>query len=204
VRNRRTHAIRTTIVGGLLFLIPFVVVVAVVGKTYAVMSKIAQPIADATGIDHVGFVAIIDLVTLLLTLMLCYLAGLVAVSERGRRAYQALDARLLDIWPRYAFIKAMASGVAQKELEHMRPVMVRFDDQSQLAFEVERDAAQVVVFLPGSPDPWSGAVSFVDGDRVTSIDTDLQSVLKALRSGGRGALTLPLAAFTGDEPRADT
>jgi len=95
VRNRRTHAIRTTIVGGLLFLIPFVVVVAVVGKTYAVMSKIAQPIADATGIDHVGFVAIIDLVTLLLTLMLCYLAGLVAVSERGRRAFDSTTSHSL-------------------------------------------------------------------------------------------------------------
>jgi len=111
---------------------------------------------------------------------------------------------MLDVWPRYAFIKATASGVARKRVEHMRPVMVRFDDQSQLAFEVERDEARVVVFLPGSPDPWSGAVSFVDSDRVTPMDADVQSVLKALRGGGRGGLALPLAAFTDHEPRAGT
>jgi uncharacterized membrane protein len=202
VRETTTHAVRTTIVGGLLFLVPFVLVVAIAGKGYQVMRAMARPIADALGIDRLGFVAVIDLFTLLLTLALCYAAGLVATSERGRRAYQALDTRLLDIWPRYAFIKATASGVARKRVEHMRPVMVRFDDQSQLAFEVERDQTRVVVFLPGSPDPWSGAVSFVDGARVTPLDVDVQSVLKALRGGGRGGLALPSTGCTGVAPRA--
>ena len=188
--KRRTHAVRTTIVGGLLFLIPFVLVVVIAGKAYQIMRSIARPISDALGIERVGFVAMIDVVTLLLTLVICYLAGHVATSERGKRAYQALDRRLLDIWPRYAFIKATASGVAREQAEHMRPVMVRFDDQSQVALELERDAARVVVFVPGSPDPWSGAVSFVDSDRVTPIDCDTQAIFKTLRSGGRGGLEL--------------
>ncbi len=192
--QKRTHAVRTTIVGGLLFLIPFVLVVVIAGKSYQIMRSIARPISDALGIDRVGFVAMIDLVTLLLTLAICYTAGHLATSERGKRAYQVLDQRLLDIWPRYAFIKATASGVAREQAEHMRPVLVRFDDQSQLAFEVERDDAQVVVYLPGSPDPWSGAVSFIEIDRVTPIDCDMQAVLKALRGGGRGGLELSQAS----------
>ena len=86
-----------------------------------------------------------------------------------------MDDRLLDIFPRYSFIKAMASGLAQEEVAAMKVVMIRFDDQSQLGFEVERTAEQVVVFLPGSPDPWSGAVCFVTPDRVAQLDVDFKS-----------------------------
>ncbi len=201
--SKGSGAIRTTIVGGLLFLIPFVVVVVIAGKALQIMRMVAKPIVESFGVDRVGMVVMIDAVAIALLLGLSYLAGRIAVSERGRRAYRALDERLLDIFPRYGFVKAIASGVAKERAQHIRPVIVRFDDLEQFAFEVERDASRAVVYLPGSPDPWSGSVALVDTDRVTTVAAEMPVVLKALRGAGRGALAVLAEGVREPGPVAD-
>ncbi len=188
--SKSSSALRTTIVGGLLFLIPFVVVVVIAGKALQIMRMVAKPIVEVLGVDRVAMVAMVDVIAIVLLFGLCYLAGRIAVSERGRRVYRALDERLLDIFPRYGFVKAIASGVAKDHAQHIRPVIVRFDDLEQFAFEVERDSARAVVYLPGSPDPWSGSVALVEADRVTPVAADLPVVLKSLRGAGRGSLAV--------------
>ena len=188
----RPNAIRTTIVGGVVFMIPFVVLLAVGGKAHQVMQSVARPIADAIGVERVGMVAVIDLVTIVVTLGICYLAGLIATSAHGRKLYESLDSRLHDLFPRYSFIKAMASGLAKNSGQGstLGVVLVRFDDQSQIGFEMERDHERVVVYLPGSPDPWSGAVSVVTSERVQTLDVDFNSAVKGMRLAGRGTLAL--------------
>lgn len=203
MRSSGSNPIRTTIIGGLLFLVPFLVVMMLASKALQVMRVVAAPIAERLGVDHIGIAAMIDVVAIALILGLCYVAGRVATSERGRRAYHALDERLLDIWPRYGLVKAMASGVAKERAEHLRPVLVRFDDLAQLAFEVERDSTRAVVYLPGSPDPWSGSVAYVEIDRVTPVVGDVHSVLKALRGAGRGALEVLAHRARKPDPVAD-
>lgn len=68
---------------------------------------------------------------------------------------------------------------------------IRFDDLAQIAFEVERGPGDLVtVYLPGSPDPWSGSVAHVESDRVDQLGGDFASVVKTLRKVGRGSISL--------------
>jgi len=171
----------------LIFLVPFVVVLLIVGKAFAVMRAVATPMAEASGLDHLGVFAMIDLLAVLLLVGVCWLAGHLAMSQRGRKLYEAFDEKLLNLFPRYGFVKSMTESLAADQGETTLPVViVRFDDQSQLAFEVERTEAQVIVFLPGSPDPWSGAVSLVTPDRVQRLDVDFKTAVKSIRLLGRG------------------
>ncbi len=56
--------------------------------------------------------------------------------------------------------------LGQAEAKSMQPMLVRFDDNSQLGFEIERlDNGQVVIYLPGAPGPWSGSVAYFSADR---------------------------------------
>ncbi len=186
--SERSNPFRTTALGGLIFLVPFVVAVLVVGKALAVMKSFAAPIAQAIGLERIGGVALIDLLAALLLVGVCCLAGLVAMSPRGRALHAGLDEKLLNLFPRYGFVKSMTESLAARDKEATLPVViVRFDDQSQLAFEVERTGDHVVVFLPGSPDPWSGAVSLVTPDRVQGLDVDFKTAVKSIRLLGRGA-----------------
>jgi uncharacterized membrane protein len=189
--KKQPNRIKTTILGGLIFLIPFGLIIAVAGKVYMVMRSIALPITNAIGIDHIGAVAFIDLVTLFVTLGICYLAGLVATSDRGRRLYRSFDEKLLNIFPRYGFIKSLTHSLGGDETQAaMKPVLVHFDDQSQIAFEIDRNEQWVVLYVPGSPDPWSGVVSYCTPDRVQLLEAELSSAVRCLKVAGRGGLSL--------------
>jgi hypothetical protein len=47
--------------------------------------------------------------------------------------------------------------LSPEDIEGMSVAAVRFDDLWQIGFEIERfEGGKVALFLPGSPDPWSG------------------------------------------------
>lgn len=187
MKSKRS-AFSTTALGGLVFLVPFVIVIVIGGKALALMRAIAQPIAVQLGIEHIGAGAGIDMLAVVMLIVVCYLAGLLATRGRSQRLQQTFDRMLLELFPRYTFIKSMTESLGVETIERtLKTVMVHFDDQSQIAFEVERKDGWVVVYLPGSPDPWSGAVSLVKPERVQDVDADFKAAVKCMRLAGRGA-----------------
>lgn len=195
--------IRTMVIGGLLFLFPLVIVTVVVGKAFKLMLTVAEPLDDVIPADSVADVAMVNLVAIAALLVGCFVAGLVAQSPLGRRVYRTADDNLAGLIPGYAALKArLGSAVGDEERRKtLEPVFVRFDDQSQIAFEVERLAdGRVTVFLPGAPDPWSGAAVVVDADRVTRLDLDILEVARTLKDMGRGTGSALLEGAGADAP----
>ncbi|UCH46562.1 MAG: DUF502 domain-containing protein [Betaproteobacteria bacterium] len=184
--------IKATIWGGLLFLVPLTVAIVVLGKLFGFMCQLATPFSEWIPLDSIGGIAIANIVTVVLVLLISFVAGLVGTSVWGRQVQQSLEEKLLLIFPRYTFVKSITGSMsAERVNEIMRPVKVRFDDNLQIAFEVERnDEGLVTVFLPGSPDPWSGSVVYFEAERVEPISADYTSIIRSLRSAGRGSSAL--------------
>jgi uncharacterized membrane protein len=183
--------VRTMIVGGLIFLVPFAITLVVVGKVFGVSMRLAEPIADRIPFDAVAGIALANILAVAIILLACFLAGFIATSAPGQRLYRKLDELLLNLIPRYAFVKSMTQSFGGDEESVLQPVMVRFDDLSQIAFEVERGPGNLVtVYLPGSPDPWSGSVAHVEAERVDPLPADFASAIKTLRGVGSGSAGL--------------
>lgn len=181
--------IKTTILGGIIFLIPIVIFVAVTGKALHIIGQLTNPltarIQTGTALDAFGA----HLLAAVILVGLCFLFGFIAKARRARYAVDALESRVLNRIPAYSYLKARAESVVTPEdTRAMRAVVVRFDDSWQLAFEVERiDGGQAVVFLPGAPDPWSGSVCVVEADRVTALDTTVRNATIMLQRLGIGS-----------------
>jgi uncharacterized membrane protein len=45
----------------------------------------------------------------------------------------------------------------------------------------------VAVYVPGAPDPRSGAVSYVTGDRIQPVNVGFKAVVKVCKNLGRGS-----------------
>ena len=117
--------------------------------------------------------------------------GIIATSTWGQGLYRKIDNWLLNLIPRYAFIKSFTESLGGQSQSTLKPVLVRFDDLAQMSFEVERGPGDLVtVYLPGSPDPWSGTVAQDTADRVEPLAGDFAAVVKSLRQIGRGASVL--------------
>lgn len=183
--------IKTTTIGGLVFMVPIVVIIMILGKAFELMLKVARPIDRLIPIESIGGIAFANLLALLAILVICFVAGVIARSSLAKKFYQTIDSGLLVI-PGYAFIKAYTDSMklGQAEAKSMQPVLVRFDDYSQLGFEVERlDNGQVVIYLPGAPDPWSGTVAYVDANRIKKLELSASEAISNVRRLGRGSQT---------------
>lgn len=179
----------TTIIGGLVFLLPLIVLLAVLGQGVALMAGLAQPVAALFPYRQVGGVALVSLIALLLLLLLCYGAGLLARAALGRTLSASFEDRLQRLYPRYTIIKGMTQAFGIDGVQSgLKTVLVSFDDHQILAFEVERLAdGRVVVFLPGAPDPWSGSVVMVAQDRVEGVSVEIRALHRSLNRIGRGS-----------------
>ena len=181
--------ILTTVLGGVLFLIPFVLVVILLGKGFRIMRTVAGKVDLLFPVDSVVGLPIVDVLAVLFLISCCFIAGLAARSSRGRELQNRIDNLLLQLIPGYAWLKGMTGSVSDEEaVAGFKPVWIRLDDQYQVGFEVDRyEDGLVAVFLPGAPDPRSGALSYVESNRVEDLDSSFTEVAKNFKRLGLGS-----------------
>jgi uncharacterized membrane protein len=182
---------KTTILGGVFFLLPFAVVLFLIGQLAGIIYPVAEQIKPYLP-ESLNF-ANVSLATVLATALLlasCYLAGLAARRSFAARFSEKVEKYLLLLFPRYAIVKdQMASNIGgDASRPQLQPVLVTFDDAARIGFEVERaDAGPVTVFLPGSPDPWQGHVVHVPAERVARLAADFGQTVGICETLGRQA-----------------
>lgn len=178
---------RTTIIGGAAFLLPVVVVLMVIRKSLEFTHAMAQPLALWIPLDTIGGMAVGNLLAVLILIVICFAAGVVARRAAGRQFSEAMEAKLHAIYPRYTVIRGMTQFLRDGGEEPFQVVLARFDDNAQVAFEIERSAnGLVTLFLPGAPDPWSGSVIHMSEDRVAPLYAEFKTVTKNLKAIGKG------------------
>ena len=169
-------------------MVPIVIIVAIVGKAFGIMRAVAAPLKVYIPTGYIGGIAVVNLLLLLAIVLVCFIAGLIARSALAKRMYRSLDTTLLAI-PGYAFIKGFTDSMSNTDeaAKSLLPVLVRFDDNAQIAFEVERTVDNVVVYLPGAPNPWSGSVAYFNVERVKRLEMTVSQAVRSIQRIGRGS-----------------
>ena len=186
------ETVRATLLGGLIFLLPLVFVVVIMGKAMEIFKTLATPLTQFISVDTVAGIAVVEIISATLVALACLLAGVIAKSPLGQRLYSGIDNVLLALIPGYGWIRGVTGSITDQEADELfKPVLVRFDDQLQLGFEVDRMTEEVgVVFLPGAPDARSGAICYVELERLTPINAAFTDITRTCKMLGRGSEAL--------------
>ena len=196
--RNRSHLgfLRTTAVGGLIFLLPLIVIGALIGQVVPIIMTIAESLAEILpGFIKTtsGIAALIGL-SIAVLLLLCFAAGLLARWSLGKRLSAFFERNLLLLFPKYAILKEqMADTIGGDQTKpQLKPVVVEFSDFKRIGFETERDVQgqYAAVYLPGSPDAWAGEVVLVALDRIKSLEADFGETVATCEQLGRGSSNL--------------
>src|SRR6516165_2519867 len=98
--------LKTTLIGGVLFLAPVVVLIAIVEKGLGYARKAVVPVADALFKGTFAHAFVGALLAFALLLVLCFLAGLAAKTAFARKYVDALEKTVLDKIPGYDSTKS--------------------------------------------------------------------------------------------------
>jgi uncharacterized membrane protein len=178
--------VRTTIIGGLFFLAPIVVLIVILAKAFDFAKKgLSAILVHVPAASELSPGAATALSVAILALV-CLLAGLVAHTVIAERLVNILESSLLSKIPGYDYLKqesASALGVA--EIAELPVVFVPMEGGWQLGVQTEALSEGLVsIFVPGAPDPHSGSVFFFPTDTVRPAGIKMATALSCLRRCG--------------------
>jgi uncharacterized membrane protein len=178
--------LKTTIVGGALFLLPLGLVLFILCYALRLATSVAQPISKALHLDQLGDLAGIGITTVvgvLLLVLVSFAAGIVA------RISGWLEGSLLSALPQYQMMKSMAEGLAQIEGDTgIRPALINIEDGWQIGYILEvLENDWLAVFLPQAPTPMSGNVMYLEADRVGPLGITMVQAMGIVKRIGVGS-----------------
>lgn len=187
--ERSIGFVRATALGGVLFILPLAVVLGLLGYVYSFVAVLYEPLKEWIPVRDAPGIALLFAVAVLILLMACFAAGLMAHRAIGRRVSGFVEKYLTTFFPKYAIYKDILAGNigGTWNVPSLKPILVKTPECERIAFESDRLAdGTVVVFFPGAPDPWIGSVGTVPEQNVRPLDLPFNDVVGLLEQLGRG------------------
>jgi len=183
---------KATIVGGLLFMVPLILMVVVLQKGLGLVRKIVVPLAKYFPERTFLGVGMTTILSIAVIVLLCFLFGLVARTAAGKKVRDWLEFTIMGKLPGYALVKGVIQGATGLENEEdVTIALVRIEDAWQIGFVVEvHSDGHRTVYLPGVPNPASGSIFYMTEDRIRPIDAKMGQLLTVIRHLGIGSKDL--------------
>lgn len=173
--------LRRALIDGVMVVLPIGAIMLLVLGIVRRLQQAADPVAG--GYVHPVVAA------LLMFLLLCLVIGLLVQSAGGRWARKRLEELLFDRIPGYRLAKAFTGDgpLAEGGARAMQPALASIEEGlcPALVMDVFSDG-RLLVFVPASPAPMSGALYIFTPDRVVYLDVPLLPFMKAISSWGLG------------------
>jgi uncharacterized membrane protein len=134
--NAIAQFVRTTIVGGLLFLAPIVVLIVILAKAFECAKKGLSAVLVYFPAAYELSAGAATALSVVLVALVCFLAGLLARTVPAQHIVNALESSVLSKIPAYEYLKqesASALGAAQST--DLPVVFVPMEGDGSLAFK---------------------------------------------------------------------
>jgi uncharacterized membrane protein len=184
--------LKTTLLGGVFFLMPIVTLAIILDKALQIAEKIAKPVSEHVPGGWDFGLGKATLLAIALTVVVCFQAGLLARTKYARWVATGIETAVLSKIPAYEYFKQLStSALGLDDLGKHPVVLVQVDAGWQIGVQVEDlGNGLVAVFIPDAPDPHSGALLYMQRERVTPVNVSIASALKCLKSYGAGSTAL--------------
>ncbi|KOY00857.1 hypothetical protein [Pseudomonas nunensis] len=185
--------IKTTVAGGLLFILPLVLVFLLLEKGVHLLREPIHKLLPMFAEYSIAGVTAFTLVALVVLVLICFFAGLLAKTRLGTSLFNALEDNVLGKVPGYALLKDATAHLAGLEsAEGAKVGLINEDDGWLFCLVLEQQQAWYSVFIldAGPAGGTSGEVRVVPASQVRLTELTWVQVLACVRRGGHGALAL--------------
>lgn len=180
--------IRTTLTGGILFLLPVILLLMLFNKVFVILFKISEPISKKLPEIIFGLDGSI-IVALFLLVFICFGSGLLFRSVFIRKLVDKLEENVLNFMPGYALIKSITADTIGEQIDHkMIPILIKDEDNWSLAFLVEEGEKLSTVFVPDAPRHDAGEVKIIPSELVRKLDVSTNVFSRCIKNYGKGAI----------------
>lgn len=181
-----------TALGGIVFLLPLLIVVVLLNHAVRLMQPIVTPVANLFPAQTFETTAIAATISILGLFLICLLAGILARTRIARYLSGSIESRIERRVPLYRIIRSTIKGFAAVEKDSsVIPVLARFDDAWQLGFILEENGDGLcTVFIPQAPTPMIGTVYYMEEARLKRLSITVGQTFRCVAQMGLGSKEL--------------
>ncbi|MCK4775015.1 MAG: DUF502 domain-containing protein [Candidatus Krumholzibacteria bacterium] len=186
--------VKTTVLGGVVVMLPIVIMTFVVKWLFGYVSNVIAPFTNAV-ITNIRMPEIIgDVVVILLILLACFVVGVFVKTRVGVWIIGGLEDSLFRKAPGYSMIKEAVSQLLGREKSPFSTVaLVQLFGSDTLVSAFVTDShpdGSHTVFVPTGPNPTSGMIYHVEGQYVHKVDVPVEETMRTIISCGAGSTRL--------------
>ena len=177
--------IKTTLIGGLLVVLPIYLSVLLLAKTLGGLLSLLSPVTAAIPADA----RFRQIIAILIMVAVCLVVGLVVRTSLGQRVKTAFERSVLEKIPGYTLVRGLAKRVSGDQSDvAFRPALVELEDALSPAFIIEElEDGRYTVLVPSVPTPAAGALFILPRERVHPVDVPFTQAVKVISKWGVGA-----------------
>jgi uncharacterized membrane protein len=181
--------LKTTIIAGVIFLLPVFGVLMLLQKLYGKLTGFGSQMAALLGIKSVAGIGATSIATTLILVALFYVSGLMVKVTFMVKFRNWVESNLLQYIPGYLGYKVKMEEKLLPRIEARTAALVHAGEIMRPGFLVSRSAGKCVVFIPNTPDTNTGEVWVVDENKVQDLGKADDAFLNGIRYSGRGLRT---------------
>jgi uncharacterized membrane protein len=177
--------IKTTLIGGLLVVLPIYLSVLLLAKTLGGLLSLLSPVTAAIPADA----RFRQVFAILIVLAVCLVVGLLVRTRLGLWLKTAFERSVLEKIPGYTLVRGLTKRVSGDQSDvAFRPALVELEDALSPAFIIEElEDGRYTVLVPSVPTPAAGALFILPRERVHPVDVPFTQAVKVISKWGVGA-----------------
>lgn len=186
--------IKSTLVGGLLVLLPVAIFAFVLVWVFNVVHRGISPLTKWVTPESNFQIVLADVLVVLVLVCVCFLVGAVVRTRLGTWLYLLIETNLLRRTPGYSLVKETVSQFLGKKKSPFSSVaLVRLFGNDTLASAFITDTHEDgshTVFVPTGPNPTSGNIYHLRAENVFPVGIPVEDAMRSIISCGAGSSSL--------------
>jgi uncharacterized membrane protein len=186
--NWYSLALKRTLKGAVLFLLPVMIMLILLKKAAELIRRIIEPLQSFLPADRVFGVGILSLLTLLIILFICFLAGWRADKKGLKSFLPFVEEHILSLIPGYTLLKSSADEATGDDADVWKAVLVGEEGDWKFGIEVEHhEDGYSAVFFPEPPDAKAGEIKLIHTSKLKHINIPASKLISITRKYGHGS-----------------
>lgn len=193
--KRTKKFFKTTILGGVIVILPTIILVFAFKWLFGMVGSGIKPLTDLV-VSNSDFPQKYDqliatAIVLSVIILGCFIVGLFVRTRMGQIIYNGFEGSILSKAPGYKMVKETVNQfLGKKESPFSSVALVRIfeNDTKVTAFITDRhEDGTVTVFVPTGPNPTSGFIYHLDEQYVHPVDVTVEDAMRSVISCGAGS-----------------
>ncbi len=178
----------TSLIGGLLVLLPITIFVVLVRFVLKLLTQFIEPIAKLFSSVELPL-TLINAISLAIVIAFCFVVGLFVRTQSGDAIINYLNKNYLSKLPFYTTIQETVKQVfGRKEDSFSKVVLVEVMGTLMTGFVTDENKQGIyTVFVPTAPNPTNGFIFHMTEDKLTFLDIRPEDAMRTVIGVGTGS-----------------